>query len=34
MQGLEGELFHYVKLALGVSPYFHHFNHKAKFIRL
>jgi hypothetical protein len=26
MQGLKGELYHYAKPALGVSPYFHHFN--------
>jgi hypothetical protein len=34
LQGLKGELYHYAKLALGVSPYFHNFNHKTKFIRL
>jgi hypothetical protein len=34
MQGLKGELYNYAKPALGVSPYFHHFNHTAQFIRL
>jgi hypothetical protein len=34
MQGLKGELYHYVKPAIGVSSYFHNFNHIAKLIRL
>jgi hypothetical protein len=34
MQVLKGELYHYAKPALEVSPYFHNFNHRAKFIRL
>jgi hypothetical protein len=34
MQGLKGELYNYVKPALGVSHHFHNFDHIAKFIRL
>jgi hypothetical protein len=34
MQDLKGELYNYVKLALEVDPYFHHFKHADKIIKL
>jgi hypothetical protein len=34
MQGLKGELYNYAKPALGVDPYFHHFKHEGKIIKL
>jgi hypothetical protein len=34
MQDLKGELYYYVKPVIGVSSYFHNFNHRAKFIIL
>jgi hypothetical protein len=34
MQGLKGELYTYAKSALGVDPYFYHFKHAGKIIKL
>jgi hypothetical protein len=34
MQGLKGELYNYAKPTLGVDPYFHHFKHAGKIIKL
>jgi hypothetical protein len=34
MQGLKGEIYNYAKLTLGVNPYFHHFKHVGKIIKL
>ncbi len=33
-KGLKGELYNYAKPALGVDPYFHHFKHAGKIIKL
>jgi hypothetical protein len=34
MQGLKGDLYNYAKPTLGVYPYFHHFKHAGKIIKL
>jgi hypothetical protein len=34
MQCLKRELYNYVKPALEVDPYFHHFKHAGKIIKL
>jgi hypothetical protein len=33
MSDLKWELYNYVKPALGVDPYFHHFKHAGKIIK-
>jgi hypothetical protein len=34
MQDLKRKLYNYAKLVLGVNPYFHHFKHSGKIIKL